>query len=183
MPLRKSDSCSWCCTACALHRLHVALCTFPVTSCQLPGCQLPIPVAVSSSPRRSQFEFRNSGCRGATRQQTAATPPCCDALLFFVPGVPAIHRSIDRLQFIDYAHINLANTSGPTKPAKVSPSELIARSWRRRRRQRRRWLKEKSPTKRETKEKQRKRQDRRQSNFAYRQLAGIMSLPNVNRIE
>lgn len=81
-----------------LHRLHVAqvaLCTFPVTSCQLPGCQLPIPVAVSSSPRRSQFEFRNSGCRGATRQQTAATPPCCDALLFFLSR-SACNPSIDR---------------------------------------------------------------------------------------
>lgn len=78
-----------------MHRLHVALCTFPVTSCQLPGCQLPIPVAVSSSPRRSQFEFRNSGCRGATRQQTAATPPCCDALLFFLSR-SACNPSIDR---------------------------------------------------------------------------------------
>lgn len=80
-----------------MHVAQVALCTFPVTSCQLPGCQLPIPVAVSSSPRRSQFEFRNSGCCGATRQQTAATPPCCDALLFFCTRSacnPSIGRSI-----------------------------------------------------------------------------------------
>lgn len=164
---------------------QVALCTFPVTRCQLPGCQLSIPVAVSSSPRRSQFEFRNSGCRGATRQQTAATPPCCDALLFFSRSAcnPSIDRSIAIYRLCAYQfgqHLRANETSQgksqradcpivtqKKKTKKVAKGKVV------------------SPTKRERqrKEKKRKRQDRRQSNFAYRQLAGIMSLPNVNRIE
>lgn len=170
-----------------LHRLHVAqvaLCTFSVTSCQLPGCQLPIPVAVSSSPRRSQFEFRNSGCCGATRQQTAATPPCCDALLFFCTRSacnPSIDRSIAIYRLCAYQfgqHLRANETSQGKSQRADCP--IVTKK----KKTKKKVAEGKVPHKeRETKEKQRKRQDRRQSNFAYRQLAGIMSLPNVNRIE
>lgn len=165
---------------------QVARCTLHFARCPSPAasCQLPIPVAVSSSPRRSQFEFRNSGCCLVAPQQPL--PPAhsqlrCNPLFFRSACNPAIDRSIAIYRLCAYQfgqHLRANKTSQgksqrtdcPIVTTKKKKTKKVAEG------------KVVSPTKRE-RQKKRKRQDRRQSNFAYRQLAGIMSLPNVNRIE
>lgn len=97
MPLRKSDSCSWCCTQvarCTGCTLHFARSPSPAASCQVASSQFQLQCRPPQGGPNLNSVIPAAVAPPDSRQQPL--PPAAMHSSFFVPGVPAIHRSIDR---------------------------------------------------------------------------------------